>query len=380
MPRRSRRTRRLGSGARRARRLELRASRPPRRPTTAEVGGQAEGDPQARRPRPRTATGPRRSGDAAMRAARPATKPRATRKPAAKADATAADGSAGDAAPAAAPKRRTTRKGGPGRTRLSDRHGQGPDPGTAGRAARGRGDDPRGRRPMPSCWSARTGSARPRSRSISRPGCCARPRRPSGRAGRAARAGWSSDGSHPDLHRLGPVGPGRQVVIGGPDATLPGRPRPHRRARADAGRGRRPGRDHRGRRADERGRPVRAAQDARGAAGRRDHHPVRRRRGAAPADRPVALLPGPARARRAARHRGDRRRPRPRRSADGRPSGPAGRWPPGSRARLRPGARGGPHPGRADTRPARPDRCPASARLAAARAAVPRAHGARRRP
>ena len=78
----------------------------------------------------------------------------------------------------------------------------------------------------------------------------------------------------------------------------------------------------------------------------------------APADRPLALLPRPARARRAARHRGDPRRPRPGRSADRRPSGPAGRWPAGSRARLRPGARGRPHPGRADPRPARPDRCP----------------------
>jgi DNA polymerase-3 subunit delta' len=29
-------------------------------------------------------------------------------------------------------------------------------------------------------------------------------------------------GSHPDLHRLGPVGPGRQVVIGGPDARFRG--------------------------------------------------------------------------------------------------------------------------------------------------------------
>jgi DNA polymerase-3 subunit delta' len=29
-------------------------------------------------------------------------------------------------------------------------------------------------------------------------------------------------GSHPDLHRLGPVGPGRQVVIGGPDARYRG--------------------------------------------------------------------------------------------------------------------------------------------------------------
>ena len=29
-------------------------------------------------------------------------------------------------------------------------------------------------------------------------------------------------GGHPDLHRLGPVGPGRQVVIGGPDAKYRG--------------------------------------------------------------------------------------------------------------------------------------------------------------
>jgi DNA polymerase III subunit delta' len=31
-----------------------------------------------------------------------------------------------------------------------------------------------------------------------------------------------SGGNHPDLHRLGPVGPGRQVVIGGPDAKYRG--------------------------------------------------------------------------------------------------------------------------------------------------------------
>lgn len=30
------------------------------------------------------------------------------------------------------------------------------------------------------------------------------------------------DGNHPDVHRLGPVGPGRQVVIGGPDAKFRG--------------------------------------------------------------------------------------------------------------------------------------------------------------
>src|SRR5204862_3882145 len=29
-------------------------------------------------------------------------------------------------------------------------------------------------------------------------------------------------GSHSDLHRLGPVGPGRQIVIGGPGARFPG--------------------------------------------------------------------------------------------------------------------------------------------------------------
>ena len=40
---------------------------------------------------------------------------------------------------------------------------------------------------------------------------------------RACRACRLADsGNHPDLHRLGPVGPGRQVVIGGPDAKFRG--------------------------------------------------------------------------------------------------------------------------------------------------------------
>jgi DNA polymerase III subunit delta' len=46
---------------------------------------------------------------------------------------------------------------------------------------------------------------------------------PADRPCRACRACRLVDGGgHPDLHRLGPVGPGRQVVIGGPDAKFRG--------------------------------------------------------------------------------------------------------------------------------------------------------------
>ena len=46
---------------------------------------------------------------------------------------------------------------------------------------------------------------------------------PADRPCRACRACRLVDGGgHPDLHRLGPVGPGRQVVIGGPDAKYRG--------------------------------------------------------------------------------------------------------------------------------------------------------------
>jgi DNA polymerase-3 subunit delta' len=46
---------------------------------------------------------------------------------------------------------------------------------------------------------------------------------PEDRACRACRACRMVDkGGHPDLHRLGPAGPGRQVVIGGPDARYRG--------------------------------------------------------------------------------------------------------------------------------------------------------------
>ena len=140
---------------------------------------------------------------------------------------------------------------------------------------------------------------------------------------------------------------------------VPRRPRSHRRAGAHAGRRRPSGRHHRGRRADERGCPVGPPQDARGAAGGRDHHPVRRRRGAPPADRPVALLPGPARAGRAARHRGDPRATTAwpiRRRLPGWAGWPAGgpvsRWPTPGRPRR---CSSGPSSTR---RPARPDRCP----------------------
>ena len=50
--------------------------------------------------------------------------------------------------------------------------------------------------------------------------CEAEPNRRPCRACRACR--MVDHGGHPDLHRLGPVGPGRQVVIGGPEARYRG--------------------------------------------------------------------------------------------------------------------------------------------------------------
>ena len=50
--------------------------------------------------------------------------------------------------------------------------------------------------------------------------CEAEPERRPCRSCRACR--MVDHGGHPDLHRLGPVGPGRQVVIGGPDARYRG--------------------------------------------------------------------------------------------------------------------------------------------------------------
>jgi DNA polymerase-3 subunit delta' len=50
--------------------------------------------------------------------------------------------------------------------------------------------------------------------------CAADPTQRPCRACRACRL--VDSGGHPDLHRLGPVGPGRQVVIGGPDAKFRG--------------------------------------------------------------------------------------------------------------------------------------------------------------
>ena len=74
-----------------------------------------------------------------------------------------------------------------------------------------------------------------------------------------------ASGGHPDVHRVGPEGPGRQVVIGGPGAQCPRDPGSHRRPCAPAGRGRGPGGHRRGGPAHERGRAGRLAQDAGGA-------------------------------------------------------------------------------------------------------------------
>ena len=70
---------------------------------------------------------------------------------------------------------------------------------------------------------ARPASARPRSRSTSPRGSCATLRSPAtGPAASAAAAGSSTRGSHADLHRLAPAGPGNQVRIGDRDNPEPG--------------------------------------------------------------------------------------------------------------------------------------------------------------
>ncbi len=156
-----------------------------------------------------------------------------------------------------------------------------------------------------------------------------------------------------------PAGAGRAWPPGGDRRTrrpLPWRARPRHRAVAHARRGRCPGGDHRGGRADERGRPGGPPQDARGTAAGRDHRAVRRPGGPPPADGPLALLPDPSRARRGTRHRGHRRGPWPGGSTDRGPPRAPGRWPTRARARLRPGARGRPDQGRARARRPRPDR------------------------
>ena len=222
------------------------------------------------------------------------------------------------------------------RPRTTDRptDGWGPDPGAARRACRGGCHGPRSRAAGGPVGRAGRGRqddarARPRGRAAvhGRPRGTAVPDVPGLPSGRARRS------PRPPSARTGRSGsPGGHGRTG---CQVPRRQGPDRRAAAHAGRGRRPRRDHRGRRPDERGRPVGSAQDARGTAGRRDHHPVRRRRGSPAADRPVALLPGPPRPGRPARHRGDRRGPRPGGSTDRRPPRPARRADgPGSRSRM----------------------------------------------
>ena len=131
-------------------------------------------------------------------------------------------------------------------------------------------------------------------------------------------------GSHADLHRLAPAGAGNQIRIGERDEPEPGTVR---RLISDLALlpvegGARVALDREGG-PPERGRPVGAPQDPRGAARRGDDHPLRRPGGSAPADRPIALRPAPARAGGDPRDRGDpgRRRRWPTRQP-----------PPGSRA------------------------------------------------
>ena len=169
----------------------------------------------------------------------------------------------------------------------------------------------RGGRRTRSCSSVRPASARRRSRSTSRLACCARPRTPAARPCGACRACRLVASRRPpgraSPRARRPGSPGRHRWS---RAQGPRHPRPRRRTGAAAGRGRRPRGDHRVRPPHERGRPGRPAQDPRGAAGRRHDRPLRRCRGAAAADHPVALRADPPRAGRGPRHRGDPRRAR----------------------------------------------------------------------
>ena len=280
---------------------------------------------------------PRRRG---RRRRQPVTRPR-MRRPSAGRPArrlSAAD----EAGAAAAPKRRTTREDRRGRRRghgvrgRSQRFGvrggeraqapndpphdgqarvltglpdgRGTDQGPSGRARRHRRDDPRrGRAPGavllvgPSGIGKTTLGARPGGRPAVHGGGSGDPpvrRMPGMPAG--------VGGNHPDIHRIGPEGPGRQVVIGGP-----GKARGVRDLIGGAGvaprRGWCAGGDHRRGTSHERGRPGGPAQDTRGAAGGDDDRPLRRCRGAAAADDPVTLRADPARGGRGPGHRGDPR-------------------------------------------------------------------------
>ena len=159
------------------------------------------------------------------------------------------------------------------------------------------GDDRRAAPHARPAGRARTASARRPSPWTSRPGCCAMRRRGRPAVPRVprlpARRARQPRGPPPARSRRGRQ-PDPDRRTGRPAA---GRPRAHRGARPAARRGRRPGGDRGARRADERGRPVGAAQDARGAARRRRHRPLRGRRGPAAAHDPVALRSAPPRAR-----------------------------------------------------------------------------------
>ena len=146
----------------------------------------------------------------------------------------------------------------------------------AGRSGRRRQDHP---------------GARPRGRTAVRggtggPAVPGLPRLPHGRPTTATRTSIASR----------PAGPGRQVVIGGPEARYRGVRDLIAELALMPVEGRCPRRHHRGRGPDERGCPVGPAQDPRGAPGGRRHRPVRRPGDAAPADGPLALRPDPARA------------------------------------------------------------------------------------
>ena len=180
---------------------------------------------------------------------------------------------------------------------------------------------------------------------------------PAARPCRACRAcRLVAGGNHPDVHRLAPEGAGGQVVIGDPrDTKAPRGVRDvlHELAFLPVEGGARVAVVE-GAEADERGRPERAPQDARGAGagGRRSScAPIARSSSCRPSARAAR---GSGSVRRAARDRGAARRSRPGRRLDRRAPRAPRRGPTRDRPDLRPSARGGRDPRRDRTDAARP--------------------------
>ena len=207
--------------------------------------------------------------------------------------------------------------------RIAD--GRGADPGPGRRARRGRRDGPR---PAAARRPARPGPSGVGKTTLALDLAAGLPvhAEPADRPCRACRGcRLVGTATHPDLHRLGPDGPGRQVVIGGPEAQLRGVrdlvaelvllpvEGGHRVAIVEH--------------AD------RMNEDAQKALLKTLEEPpagvtivlCADEEDAPPADGPLALLPPASRAGRVAGHRGDPRRPRAGRPADRGPARPARR-------------------------------------------------------